>query len=392
MWLITGGGFLSVVEYDPRRTKDKKSKHATIENTLEGYHAADAKTLSTHLMVRARVKADLDFLVEAGAELGETIEVYEDAKADYLWRCVASRAAVKRAMANQIDAIDYSSHVKESLTSRMPKLPAGSRSTSRYAALSGFWSGHAAWQDKAPYGGFSYGGDWTPKKILTDSKGVKWEKTRVNGKVKYVRYYPPTTYSGGGTWSNGKYTPNPSSTWKAGRVWDHDKKQWVDPVAKDDADASYGTKGGSVAKALTSGSKPGLEDLPTLTDLVADQAWSDDYYESGRTWGQQNTADDDYDRDNPALGRADWEVAVMSMDYSRETMVAQVKDFLRTFGEDADVEDVVDRLEESFGTCDVDELSTGDLMLHINESNEERNPKGDEFDSQADEVRTKAAL
>jgi hypothetical protein len=80
MWLITTTGFYSIVQ----KPWDQ---------------AADTLT------VRARARADLDALREAG--LPELGEIKEDPNADYRFRAQAPRAAVTRAVAAQVEAIDY---------------------------------------------------------------------------------------------------------------------------------------------------------------------------------------------------------------------------------------------------------------------------------------------
>jgi len=80
MWLITTTGFYSIVEKPWDR---------------------DGGTLT----VRARALADLEALRTAG--LPELGEVKEDPTADYRFRAQAPRTAVTRAVAAQVEAIDY---------------------------------------------------------------------------------------------------------------------------------------------------------------------------------------------------------------------------------------------------------------------------------------------
>lgn len=80
MWLITTTGFYSIVE----KPWDW-----------------DAGTLT----VRARARVDLEALRSNG--LPELGEVREDGTADYRFRAQAPRAAVIRAVAAQVEAIDY---------------------------------------------------------------------------------------------------------------------------------------------------------------------------------------------------------------------------------------------------------------------------------------------
>jgi len=80
MWLITTTGFYSVVQKPWDRATDT-------------------------LTVRARARADLDALREAG--LPELGEIKDDPKADYRFRAQAPRAAVARVVEAQVKAIDY---------------------------------------------------------------------------------------------------------------------------------------------------------------------------------------------------------------------------------------------------------------------------------------------
>ncbi|MEZ4413208.1 MAG: hypothetical protein R2910_09515 [Gemmatimonadales bacterium] len=80
MWLITTTGFYSVVE----KPWDREGGTLT---------------------VRARAKADLEALREAG--LPELGDIKEDPNADYRFRAQAPRAAVSRAVQAQVEGIDY---------------------------------------------------------------------------------------------------------------------------------------------------------------------------------------------------------------------------------------------------------------------------------------------
>lgn len=330
IWIVAPGGFISVVEYDPTKTRNKKSKHATVENDLENYHAADSKTLSTHLMVRARVRDDLNFLEDAAKQLGEKVEVYEDLKADYQWRCIVSRTLLKHAVNAQIDGIDYWSHVKESLTSRMPKLPAGSSAVSRHSALMGFWNGHASWQENPPYGTFrgssTVAGSYASKTVF--SKDTKTTYEKVNGEWrKKVPYVAPTTYY----------------SYKGGYVSPYGNGGWYQNSNHDS----------------TSSARSWDENDSTLKGLI----------------GQPNTSDDssvsytDNDEpDNPVWGMSEWQIAIAAGDISHSTMLEQVKDLLSTAGESGDVEDITDRLIDTHGTVDVDTLQFDQVMVALDDS------------------------
>jgi hypothetical protein len=80
MWLITTTGFYSIVE----KPWDREDETLT---------------------VRARSRADLEALRAKG--LPELGEVKEDPAADYRFRAQATRAAVARALYDQVRAIDY---------------------------------------------------------------------------------------------------------------------------------------------------------------------------------------------------------------------------------------------------------------------------------------------
>lgn len=80
MWLMTATGFYSIVQ----KPWDKE------DGTLT---------------VRARARADLEALRARG--LPELGEVKEDADADYRFRAQATKAAVARALHDQVTAINY---------------------------------------------------------------------------------------------------------------------------------------------------------------------------------------------------------------------------------------------------------------------------------------------
>lgn len=387
MWIVAAGGFISVVEYDPRKTRDKKSKHATVENDLSEYHAADETTLSSHLMVRARVREDLKFLEDAGVQLEEKVEVYEDLKADYQWRCVVSRNLLKHAMAAQIDGIDYWSHVKESLTSRMPPLPKGSRAGSRQTALMGFWSGHASWQANSPYGGYSgstttyvtpklsdatvKGLNEAGKTTYTDPDGHmwklsvykkdgswhrdyngEWDAQKAKGTTNYS-YLSSATIANLNAANQSFYVGDDKRHWMK-----NDKGVWVRDWDSETA-ANAAVTGEYVSAFGAVEAQPALLPGPaSIEDLMADADGVIDW--------------EDLDKDNP-WGLNDAEVAIASGNPTEETMRSQIVDLLSISGADGNPDDIVELLIESFGTVDIDTLKPEDVLDAVVDSQERIN-------------------
>ena len=83
MWLITKNGFLSVVQ------------------NLDSKGPGDA------LLVRGRVRGDLEHFAGAAARLGERPEIVETPRADYGFRLTTSRAVLAAYVAGQVGALDY---------------------------------------------------------------------------------------------------------------------------------------------------------------------------------------------------------------------------------------------------------------------------------------------
>lgn len=83
MWLITTQGFLSVV-----RNVDSRGP-------------ADA------LLVRGRVRADLERFADFAAQRGARPAVVESPDADYGFRLTTSRGNLAAFLAAQVDALDY---------------------------------------------------------------------------------------------------------------------------------------------------------------------------------------------------------------------------------------------------------------------------------------------
>lgn len=138
MWNFTKYGFTSVVAYDP--TKDKKP---------DSPFPKIAKQAGTHLLVRARIKADLDQL----KRFVPSLVVDTDAGADYAYRAVITRSQMKKFMCTMIDEIDYDSHFKEAARDNSPLAPG------RYQAMMGVWTEMSRLQDISPWSGGNRG--WT---------------------------------------------------------------------------------------------------------------------------------------------------------------------------------------------------------------------------------------
>ena len=83
MWLITKNGLLSVVQ------------------NLDSKGPGDA------LLVRGRVRGDLEHFADAAARLGGRPEVVETPRADYGFRVTASREVLAVYLAGQVGALDY---------------------------------------------------------------------------------------------------------------------------------------------------------------------------------------------------------------------------------------------------------------------------------------------
>jgi hypothetical protein len=134
MWLFEKRGFHSLVAYDPKQDRSKDSKFRTI-----------AKRRGTHLLVRARIKEDFDWLKPYVPDL----VVETDASADYAYRAVISRRAYKKALCAAIDAIDYDSHFKEAARDNSPK------AKGRYEAMMSVWTAMSKLQAIAPWSGLA---------------------------------------------------------------------------------------------------------------------------------------------------------------------------------------------------------------------------------------------
>lgn len=83
MWLITTSGFLSVVRN------------------------LDSKGSDDALLVRGRVRADLERFADFAAQRGARPAVVESPDADYGFRLTTSRGNLAAFLAAQVDALDY---------------------------------------------------------------------------------------------------------------------------------------------------------------------------------------------------------------------------------------------------------------------------------------------
>jgi len=315
MWNFTDGGFTSVVEYDPPASRWSKDagKHVPFDDGIvnrlpEDYHPADKETLSSHVLVRARIKEDLDALKTYDPDAIET----EDKLADYQYRLVMRRSGYAQFMYDKVMTLDYNSHVKETIDKRAPKVAGG-----RYSALSSIWSACARWQPNSPWG----------------------------NTVNYGGYGPGASVTQKSTSSSSSY-------------WDSSLGRWM-PYKGTGVSA-----GGATPKALTVGSDGKVKSAFGEVE--------DDY----PTPDQLDKLIAEVDKDNPwvdpsphlDLGETSDGLRVTS-EATRATMIAQVKDIVGAIGRSCEVEALVDELQETFGTVDVDTLPQ-DIIMDMTEEYE----------------------
>lgn len=156
MWTFQSTGFQSIVEYDPRpslgkfdpKTKKIGPSKPNSDELPKGFVAPTKETLGSHLLVRSRIKEDLDAMAEYDPDCIRT----ENPKADYQFRMVIKREAVAQFNYDQTMQIDYNSHVKETINSRAPKVAGG-----RMTALMAVWTACSKWQPIPPYGHSVFG-------------------------------------------------------------------------------------------------------------------------------------------------------------------------------------------------------------------------------------------
>lgn len=333
MWNFTDAGFTSVVEYDPPAThwdkelkKNVPFKDGIIDKLPADYHPADKETLSSHVLVRARIKEDLEALKSYDPDSIET----EDKLADYQYRLVMRRSAYATFMYDKVMTLDYNSHVKETIDKRAPKVAGG-----RYGALSAIWSACARWQPNMPWGNtVNYGGYGTGNYSGYDSATSK--------------QYQPTTY------------------------WDKSLGKWMPIKGKKEQSGS----GGVTPKALPagnagnpkSGSAGTTEDYPTrdqLDELLAevdkDNPWLDDVLDvEPEDWAEP--------QGHLELGKTS-DGLIITGEATRNTMIAQVKDIVSAIGRTCEVEALVDELQETYGTVDVETIPN-DILVEMTEAYE----------------------
>jgi hypothetical protein len=172
VWNINVDGFQSIVEFDPPLVTlepavygvkpDGKTDYnnlikAAVKGTdrvcqaqidqLKDYKPATKTHLSSHLLVRARIKDDLAPLKDADPNA----VFFEDLSADYQYRCIISRVAMAEYNYRLTMQISYNSHAKEEMNRRSPA--AEGRMTAYYS----IWTALSKIQPNPPYGAKYYG-------------------------------------------------------------------------------------------------------------------------------------------------------------------------------------------------------------------------------------------
>jgi hypothetical protein len=329
MWNFTDDGFTSVVEYDPPakhwdRTLNKQVDFddGIINNLPADYQPADKEALSTHVLVRARIREDLDALLTYDPDAIQT----EDQRADYQFRLVMRRTAYATYMFDKVMTLDYNSHVKETIDKRAPKIVGG-----RYQALSKIWGACAQWQPNTPWGNTVNYGGYGP-----GTHGGTYDASTG------TTTYPATKQS------NGNYS-----------YYDRSLGKWI-TRDKDNKEVH-----GAAPKALPAGTGSDAKSAPVVKV----------------DWPAVHELDDilgDIDRDNPwltedpepplerlDLGQTEDGLRVTT-DATRASMIAQVKDIVKAMGRDCEVEALVDDLQEAFGTVDVETIPH-DILMEMTE-------------------------
>jgi hypothetical protein len=311
MWAFTDDGFISVVEYDPPKTKwDKDAKKSLpvddgIVNRLPAdYYPADSKHLSSHLLVRARIQDDLNPLKTYDPDAIET----EDKLADYQFRLVMRRTALAQYMYDKVNGLDYNSHVKETIEKRAPKIPGG-----RYAGLSAVWSSISRWQPNTPWGGtVQYGG-----------YGGSYDSA--TGTTKYA----------------GKPANSPTTSY-----YDSSLGKWITPKA-----GNHTFVGDATPKALPAGSAGRSEDAKVVTQFPTDEELDSilEGLDPDNPWTNQEPSE------HLPLGETEDGLKVTA-EATRNSMIAQVKDIVNEMGRQCEVEALVDELQETWGTVDIDTI------------------------------------
>lgn len=140
MWVFTQHGFYSVVAAKPSKDRSGKLKKMGVTSD------------DTHVLVRARVKEDLEDLK---TNYMPDLEIFTETGADYSHRCYMTRQEWKGILAVTVDELDYDSHFKEASRDGSKGAPG------RYSAYMGVWSELARLQDTKPYSGSYSGSTWT---------------------------------------------------------------------------------------------------------------------------------------------------------------------------------------------------------------------------------------
>lgn len=160
MWIISKDGYQSIVEYQPHFILPKTRKEAYGKLTAEerklgrAYKPATQKMLGSHLLVRARINADLDKLEKFAAERNSITIRTTDKAADYHYRMIVDRTIVGAYFGDLIAKLDYASHVKEVVRDNAPP---SEGYHSRYSGMFDIWDATSRWQKDAPYSG----GKWS---------------------------------------------------------------------------------------------------------------------------------------------------------------------------------------------------------------------------------------
>lgn len=183
MWIFTDEGFLSVVAFDPKLDKQKRSRR---QRKSWGKNP---------VLVRARLEHDIDQIRPYWSKL----KIEKDDSADYEFRAVVPRNRWIDFMANKAFEIDYDSHFKEVAQARSPggKLEANARHT----AMMQVWSIMAKLQPDAPYSGSKWWTSYKDGKPVTGlaaasagsftshlcPENITYSRTADNGETKYYR-------------------------------------------------------------------------------------------------------------------------------------------------------------------------------------------------------------
>lgn len=212
MWLLTKYEILSIVAFDP--SKDQSG----IAQTL-GITSPD-----THVLLRARVKADLLGLKTAYPETFGDMIVDTDTHADYAFRSVITREQFKTLLCAAVDELNYDSHFKE-----VHSAHASATTPPRHSVLMDVWTALSRLQPWSPYGGYSYtakkGGGKKGTSVVTAT--TKYPIAQGGGYLlnkklpEPVGSQPTSAASAFDEWDEGEVvpiTPTPTTTVTSGKV------------------------------------------------------------------------------------------------------------------------------------------------------------------------------